>query len=345
MAPTTRPQNKGKHPGLPDLPRQTTQSPSKAKRKSNLEHNTIVKEVTTLEMELRMKQKQTQATARQPPGPTQDKQPRSQSAHGPKLSEQKATAETSMLDDNTAGKGVNAGVNKISAGKKQKQSGSRSNANEQIHANESESIAIEKESKRSGTRATGYQIDVDARSDHLERDTPMDICGNMSNDNSMDVVKEFGGGEPDQTSAPYSGATDTGEVEVRGEMMVDDEDDVHVPVVWLGMRTQDGKGKWPVPQRSPHRHLSHGLSSPLPATGLLANWHFTAHTGLSQSQLKSNISNSNHKSQPAARPTSNRGGALLDSYKQSCGGLGNGDDTNDHFISLQPVNLHHHFCA
>ena len=77
-----------------------------------------------------------------------------------------ATAETSTLDDDTAGKGVNAGVNKqkaraqqvisdresnnnyrISAGKKQKQSGSRSSANEQIHANESESIAVEKELK------------------------------------------------------------------------------------------------------------------------------------------------------------------------------------------------------
>ena len=117
--------------------------------------------------------------------------------------------ETRTLDDDTAGKGGNAGVNKwkaraqqvisdreldnnyrISAGKKQKQSGSRSSANEQIHTNESESIAIEKESKvrdhlhmywtdyalhaqRSSTRATGYQIDVDARSDHLERDTPV----------------------------------------------------------------------------------------------------------------------------------------------------------------------------
>ena len=92
MAPTTQPQNKGKHPGLPDLPRQTTQSPSKAKRKSNLvEHNTIVKEVTTLETELHTKQKQTRATAHQPPGPTQDKQPRSQSVHEPKLSEQKGT--------------------------------------------------------------------------------------------------------------------------------------------------------------------------------------------------------------------------------------------------------------
>ena len=28
----------------------------------------------------------------------------------------------------------------------------------------------------------------------------MDICGNVSNDDSMDVVKEFSGGEPDQTS-------------------------------------------------------------------------------------------------------------------------------------------------
>ena len=28
----------------------------------------------------------------------------------------------------------------------------------------------------------------------------MDICRNMSNDDSMDMVKEFGGGEPDQTS-------------------------------------------------------------------------------------------------------------------------------------------------
>lgn len=28
----------------------------------------------------------------------------------------------------------------------------------------------------------------------------MDICRNVSNDDSMDVVKEFSGGEPDQTS-------------------------------------------------------------------------------------------------------------------------------------------------
>ena len=44
---------------------------------------------------------------------------------------------------------------------------------------------------------------------------------------------------------------------------------------------------------SPHRCLLCSPSSPLPATGLLPNWHSTAHAGLSQSQLKSNVSNLN----------------------------------------------------
>ena len=89
MAPTTQPQNKGKHHGLLDLPQPSTWSPARTKGKSKLEHNTIVNEVTALEMELCTTQKEIRSTARQPPRP--NKLPHSQSVQRLKSSGQKGT--------------------------------------------------------------------------------------------------------------------------------------------------------------------------------------------------------------------------------------------------------------
>jgi len=86
MAPTTRPQNKEKHPGIPDLP-VTRQPPSKptTKAKSKLECDVIISKVSALETKLLTQQRQTRAMARQPPGPSQDKQPHSQPVCGSNL--------------------------------------------------------------------------------------------------------------------------------------------------------------------------------------------------------------------------------------------------------------------
>ena len=89
MAPTTRPQNKEKHPGIPNLP-VTQQPPSKptapmSKAKSKLECNAIIRKVSALETKLLTQQRETRAMAHQPPGPSQDKWPRSQPVHGSNL--------------------------------------------------------------------------------------------------------------------------------------------------------------------------------------------------------------------------------------------------------------------
>ena len=76
MAPTTRADNKNKHPGycVSSKPPQTTQSPSKMKAKSQLEQDTIVNDIAALEAQLHTKQQQLRSMASQPPGPSQGKQ-------------------------------------------------------------------------------------------------------------------------------------------------------------------------------------------------------------------------------------------------------------------------------
>ena len=83
MAPTTRADNKDKHPGylvLSKVP-QTTQSPSKSRAKSQLEHETIIKDITVFEGQLYTKKRQSRSMASQPPGPLQEKQSHSQPVH------------------------------------------------------------------------------------------------------------------------------------------------------------------------------------------------------------------------------------------------------------------------
>ncbi|KAI6020316.1 hypothetical protein BKA83DRAFT_20391 [Pisolithus microcarpus] len=87
MPPTTRPQNKTKHPGLLDLPvvaPEATGPPgsrlrAKQKAKSKPEQDTVTRQVAALEADLLTQQQQARASARQPPRPPQDKQPRAQS--------------------------------------------------------------------------------------------------------------------------------------------------------------------------------------------------------------------------------------------------------------------------
>jgi len=81
MAPTTRAENRNKHPGYIDLskPPRSTQLPSKAK--SQLERDTIVNDIAALKGQLRTKQQLSMKLAYQPPGPSQEKQSRSQSVH------------------------------------------------------------------------------------------------------------------------------------------------------------------------------------------------------------------------------------------------------------------------
>ncbi|KAI6018988.1 hypothetical protein BKA83DRAFT_4495801 [Pisolithus microcarpus] len=89
MPPTTQPQNKTKHPGLPDLPviaQEATLSPGsrsgaklQLKAKSKTECNAITKQVIALEADLLMQQQQARTMACQPPGPSQGKQPQAKS--------------------------------------------------------------------------------------------------------------------------------------------------------------------------------------------------------------------------------------------------------------------------
>jgi hypothetical protein len=83
MAPTTRADNKDKHPGYLVLSKapQATQSPSKTKGMSQLEQDNIVKEIAALEDQLRTKQQQSRNLARQPPGPLHEKQMCSKPVH------------------------------------------------------------------------------------------------------------------------------------------------------------------------------------------------------------------------------------------------------------------------
>ena len=87
MAPTTRPQNKGKHPGILDLPgsHQDAVIPTKSqsKAKERLEHKAVIRRVAELEAELRTAQQQVRATVHEPPGPSQAKQSRTQPAQAP----------------------------------------------------------------------------------------------------------------------------------------------------------------------------------------------------------------------------------------------------------------------
>ncbi|KAI6102380.1 hypothetical protein EDD16DRAFT_1525614 [Pisolithus croceorrhizus] len=83
MPPTTRQQNKTKHPGLLDLPvvaPAATGPPGsrlqeKQKAKSKPEQDSITRQVAALEVDLLTQQQQARASACQPPGPPQKKQP------------------------------------------------------------------------------------------------------------------------------------------------------------------------------------------------------------------------------------------------------------------------------
>ena len=74
MAPTTRADNKNKHPGYCVLSKAPSYSPSKTQERSQLERDNIVKDIEALEAQLRTKQQQSRSMARQPPGPSQVKQ-------------------------------------------------------------------------------------------------------------------------------------------------------------------------------------------------------------------------------------------------------------------------------
>ncbi|KAI6133914.1 hypothetical protein EV401DRAFT_1883083 [Pisolithus croceorrhizus] len=95
MPPTTRLQNKTKHPGLLDLPvvaPAATGPPgsrlqAKQKAKSKPEQDSVTRQVAALEVDLLTQQQQARASARQPPGPPQKKQPRAWSTmYGTKVS-------------------------------------------------------------------------------------------------------------------------------------------------------------------------------------------------------------------------------------------------------------------
>ncbi|KAI5985263.1 hypothetical protein EDD15DRAFT_2374306 [Pisolithus albus] len=97
MPPTTRPQNKTKHPRLPDLPviaQEATLPPGSGsgaklqlKAKSRTECDTITKQVKAVEADLLTQWQQARSTARQPPGHSQGKQPWAKSTmYGTRLS-------------------------------------------------------------------------------------------------------------------------------------------------------------------------------------------------------------------------------------------------------------------
>ncbi|KIM57142.1 hypothetical protein SCLCIDRAFT_10545 [Scleroderma citrinum Foug A] len=326
--------NEGKHPGLPDLPQRVIQSHSRAKGKSKLEHDTIVKEVTALEMELRQtalfaicSKTKVVRTASQGKHTDNDvtvahSDPTCKGGNAA-VSGNKRKAGTQWA---TSGK-ESGNENRTTASKKQK-----TNTNEQVPAMASRSMSTTIQ-KASMTRATGSgcgntgigdssraardstgpvvvsdntgcQIGADARLDCLERDTPVDIHVNVSENEPMDMDKDFSGGENDSTSAirlestrlkskatkgPNASTTDR-EVKERTERMVGDEGDGngHAEAVRQGMRTQpDGKGN------SPHKRPLCGSGSPFPAMGLVPNWCSPAHAGSTWPQLKSNASHSN----------------------------------------------------
>ena len=77
MAPTTRADNRNKHPGYLVLSKAPLTSPPRTQVKSQLERDAIVNDIAALEDQLRTKQQQSRSVASQPPRPSHVKRPHS----------------------------------------------------------------------------------------------------------------------------------------------------------------------------------------------------------------------------------------------------------------------------
>ncbi|KAI5996695.1 hypothetical protein EDD15DRAFT_2194887 [Pisolithus albus] len=357
MPPTTRPQNKTKHPGLPDLPvvaQEATLPPGSGsgaklqlKAKSRNEHDTITKQVKAVEADLLTQWQQARSTARQPPGPSQatgkgDKsstrkwQPTSEEESEvvdkrktrPRKKQKGSTGEETPATTQT-GKATDVQkTSKAVVGKS-----TRAAKTDHSYAQTAGSGRATRSTVGSqviiGSNVT-EQTDAHTRSNPTGASPDNDTTGvdnDLNRENRGEIVSRR---QPEATWLK-SNATRVPDVGTMGRevdedamsVVVDEEENAECARPGT-MSHQNGKGN------SPHERASHSLRSPFPVVGLIPNWCSTAHPLSTQSQPKPKTSNSKPGSQHRiARSTSNPNGALQAGYKSSYGGLSDGDDAND----------------
>ncbi|KAI6141369.1 hypothetical protein EDD17DRAFT_1516148 [Pisolithus thermaeus] len=304
MPPTTSPQNKTKHPGLPDLPvvaPEATGPPgsrlqAKQKAKSKPEWDTITRQVAALKVDL-LTQQQARASAHQPPGPPQDKQPCAWSTmYRTKVS---SGLEVKNDSDKVVIERLGSDNQQVTTVGARSQVVTGSNAMEQIVAH------------------TGFNPEAATT---VDNDTT-GVDNDLDEENPGKIVSKT------QQMAPDVNAIGKEVKGVTTRMVVDNKKGRHMECTRPSMVSQlNRKGN------SLHEPMSHSPRSLFPVIGLVPNWCSTkVHLGVpTQSQPNSKSSNSKARSQHHTDgSTSNPDGAPQDGYKSSYGGLNHGDDANN----------------
>ncbi|KAI6107307.1 hypothetical protein EDD16DRAFT_1523351 [Pisolithus croceorrhizus] len=370
MPPTTRLQNKTKHPGLLDLPvvaPAATGPPgsrlqAKQKAKSKPEQDSITRQVAALEVDLLTQQQQARASAHQPPGPPQKKQPCVRSTM------YRTKVSSGLEAKNNSDEGGNRKTRK-----RQPTSGEESEA-----ANERKSrqrkkwkgttgeeiptatwgstvASVQKASK--STVGTRSQVATSSNAtEPIVAHTGSNPEAAMTVDNNtMGVDDDLDEANPgkivsktqQRVTRIKSNATRAPDVNAMGKevegvttrMAVDNEGKRHVECARPSTVSQlNGKGN------SPHEPASRSPRSPFPVIGLVPNWRSTkVHLAVPpQSQPNTKTSNSKAGSQHRTDGSaSNPDAAPQDGYKSSYGGLDDGDDANDARAQVPYTNSMH----
>ncbi|KAI6104276.1 hypothetical protein F5141DRAFT_1065084 [Pisolithus sp. B1] len=311
MPPTTSPQNKTKHPGLLDLPvvaPEATGPPgsrlqAKQKAKSKPEWDTITRQVAALKVDL-LTQQQARASAHQPPGPPQDKQPcawstmyRTKVSSG--LEVTKVVIERLGSDNQQVVRSQRPSMKGKTTVGARSQVVTGSNAMEQIVAH------------------TGFNPEAATT---VDNDTT-GVDNDLDEENPGKIVSKT------QQMAPDVNAIGKEVKGVTTRMVVDNKKGRHMECTRPSMVSQlNRKGN------SLHEPMSHSPRSLFPVIGLVPNWCSTkVHLGVpTQSQPNLKTSNSKARSQHHTDgSTSNPDGAPQDGYKSLYGGLNDGDDANN----------------
>ncbi|KAI6097741.1 hypothetical protein EV401DRAFT_1895435 [Pisolithus croceorrhizus] len=311
MPPTTRLQNKTKHPGLLDLPvvaPAATGPPgsrlqAKQKAKSKPEQDSVTRQVAALEVDLLTQQQQARASAHQPPGPPQKKQPHAQST----MYRTKVSSGLEVMK--VVIEKLGSDNQQVSTIGTRSQVATGSNATEPI-------VAHTGSNPEAAMTVDNNTMGVD---DDLDEANP----GKIMSKTQWRVTRI----KSNATKAPDVNVMGKEVEGVTTRMAVDNKGRRHMECTRPSMVSQlNRKGN------SLHEPTSHSLRSPFPVIGLVPNWCSTkAHLAVPpQSQPNTKTSNSKAGSQHHTdRSASNPNAVPQDRYKSSYGGLDDGDDAND----------------